>query len=264
MLEKITAAALWSSYLAARDDRARRRRLSLSRPSGRCCSEVRRARFGIPDKRTHDYVRHGTTTLFAALEVTTGKITDACYPRHRHEEFLRFLRQVARPYPRIRLHIVVDNYATHKHPDVTAWLDKNSRITLHFTPTSGLWLNMVEIFFGIITRQAIRRGSFTSVKDLITAIEAFTDGWNDRCQPFTWTKTPTSYSRAANPVKNLIHASLDTGFPNIFCSRERGGGAGANRGTAGRRAAASRDQAEVGRQDRRLRCRGPSHRLGQE
>jgi transposase len=143
---------------------------------------------GIPEKRSHDYVRHGTTTLFAALEVATGKVTDACYPRHRHEEFLKFLRQVARAYPRMPLHIVVDNYGTHSHPDVRSWLARNPRITLHFTPTSGSWLNMVEIFFSIITRQAIRRGSFTSVSDLITAIEAFIDGWNDRCHPFTWTK----------------------------------------------------------------------------
>jgi len=146
-------------------------------------------RLGIPEKQTHDYVRHGTTTLFAALEVATGKVTDACYPRHRHEEFLRFLKQVAKTYPRVPLHIVCDNYATHKHPAVRGWLARNPRITLHFTPTSGSWLNMVEIFFGIITRQAIRRGTFTSVKDLIAAIEAFIDGWNDRCQPFTWTKT---------------------------------------------------------------------------
>jgi len=144
---------------------------------------------GIPAKQTHDYVRHGTTTLFAALEVATGKVTDACYPRHRHDEFLKFLKQVAKGYPRKQLHIVVDNYATHKHPKVSAWLAKNKRITLHFTPTSGSWLNMVEIFFGIITRQAIRRGTFTSVKDLITAIETFIDGWNERCEPFVWTKT---------------------------------------------------------------------------
>jgi transposase len=156
---------------------------------------------GIPEKQTHDYVRHGTTTLFAALEVATGKVTDACYPRHRHEEFLRFLRQVARAYPRTPLHIVADNYATHKHPDVKAWLEKNPRITLHFTPTSGSWLNMVEIFFGIITRQAIRRGSFTSVKDLITAIETFIEGWNDRCQPFTWTKTPDQLLSRCRPGK---------------------------------------------------------------
>ena len=144
---------------------------------------------GLPEKATHDYVRHGTTTLFAALEVATGKVTDACYPRHRHTEFLHFLKQVAKAYPRVRLHIVCDNYATHKHPSVQAWLAKNRRITMHFTPTSGSWLNMVEIFFGIITRQAIRRGTFTSVKDLITAIEIFIDGWNERCQPFVWTKT---------------------------------------------------------------------------
>ena len=144
---------------------------------------------GLPEKATHDYVRYGTTTLFAALEVATGKVTDACYPRHRHEEFLKFLKQVAKTYPRVKLHIVVDNYATHTHPTVQAWLAKNKRITLHFTPTSGSWLNMVEIFFGIITRQAIRRGTFTSVKDLITAIETFIDSWNERCQPFAWTKT---------------------------------------------------------------------------
>jgi transposase len=156
---------------------------------------------GLPEKATHDYVRHGTTTLFAALDVATGKVTDACYPRHRHEEFLRFLRQVARAYPRKQLHIVVDNYATHKHPDVQAWLKKNPRITLHFTPTSGSWLNMVEIFFGIITRQAIRRGTFTSVKDLITKIEAFIDGWNERCHPFTWTKAPDDLLPHCRPGK---------------------------------------------------------------
>lgn len=145
---------------------------------------------GLPEKATHDYVRHGTTTLFAALEVATGKVTDACYPQHRHEEFLRFLKQVAKTYPRVNLHLVVDNYAIHDHPAVRAWLARNPRITMHFTPTSGSWLNMVEIFFGIITRQAIRLGTFTSVKDLIAAIETFIDGWNDRCQPFTWTKAP--------------------------------------------------------------------------
>ncbi len=144
---------------------------------------------GLPEKRTHDYVRHGTTTLFAALEVATGRVTDVCLPRHRHQEFLRFLKQVAKAYPRVQLHIVVDNYATHKHPTIRAWLARNPRIQLHFTPTSGSWLNMIEIFFGIITRQAIRRGSFTSVKDLIAAIGQFIDGWNDRCHPFTWTKT---------------------------------------------------------------------------
>jgi len=144
---------------------------------------------GIPEKQTHDYIRHGTTTLFAALEVATGRVTDVCYPQHRNQEFLKFLKQVAKSYPRKDLHVVCDNYRTHKHANVRAWLDRNPRVTLHFTPTSGSWLNMVEIFFGIITRQTIRRGSFTSVKDLITAIRRFIDGWNDRCNPFTWTKT---------------------------------------------------------------------------
>jgi transposase len=130
---------------------------------------------GVPEKQSHDYVRHGTTTLFAALEVATGRVEQTCLPRHRHQEFLRFLKQV-------------DNYATHNHPAVRAWLARNPRITLHFTPTSGSWLNLVEVFFSIITRQAIRRGSFGSVKDLIAAIGAFIDGWNERCHPFVWTK----------------------------------------------------------------------------
>ena len=152
---------------------------------------------GLPEKATHDYVRHGTTTLFAALEVATGKVTDACYDRHRHEEFLDFLKKVARAYPRRELHVVVDNYRTHRHPDVEAWLTKHPRITLHFTPTSGSWLNLVEVFFSIITRQAIRRGSFTSVKDLLGGIRRFIDGWNDRCHPFVWTKTPDEVLKRA-------------------------------------------------------------------
>jgi transposase len=143
---------------------------------------------GTPERQTHDYIRHGTTTLFAALEVATGRVEQACLSRHRHQEFLRFLKQVAKAYPRRKLHLVVDNYATHKHPAVKAWLARNPRITLHFTPTSGSWLNMVEIFFGIITRQAIRRGTYGSVRDLIDAITTFIDAWNERCEPFAWTK----------------------------------------------------------------------------
>jgi transposase-like protein/transposase len=146
-------------------------------------------RAGLPEKATHDYRRHGTTTLFAALEIATGKVTDACYDRHGKAEFLDFMKKVARAYPRRQLHVVVDNYHTHKHPEIEAWLAKNPRVTLHFTPTSGSWLNLVEVFFGIITRQAIRRGTFTSVKELVSAISRFIDGWNDRCHPFTWTKT---------------------------------------------------------------------------
>jgi transposase len=147
-------------------------------------------RQGIPEQQTHDYIRHGTTSLFAALEVAIGKITaDACYPRHTNVEFLDFLKQVATAHPRVRLCVVCDNYATHKHPNVQAWLDKNPRITLHLTPTSCSWLNMVEIFFGVITRQAIRRGIFTDVADLEDAIRAYIDSYNDRATPFTWTKT---------------------------------------------------------------------------
>src|SRR5207302_9321696 len=143
---------------------------------------------GLTERRTHDYVRHGTTTLFAALEVATGKVLDACYPRHRHTEFVDFLKRVAKAYPRRELHVVLDNYGTHKHPSVQEWLAKNPRVRLHFTPTSGSWLNMVEIFFAIITRQAIRRGTFSSVKDLVAAIRRFIAGWNERCEPFVWTK----------------------------------------------------------------------------
>jgi len=144
---------------------------------------------GLPEKATHDYQRNGTTTLFAALEVATGKVTDRCYDRHGKAEFLDFLKTVARAYPRRQLRVVCDNYHTHKHADVNAWLATNPRISLHFTPTSGSWLNLVEVLFSIITRQAIRRGSFDSVKQLTTAIADFITGWNQRCHPFVWTKT---------------------------------------------------------------------------
>jgi transposase len=160
---------------------------------------------GLPERRTHDYKRNGTTTLFAALEVATGKITaDACYPRHRHQEFLRFLKQVAAAHPAVDLHVVLDNYGTHKHPEVRRWLARpeNQRITLHFTPTSCSWLNMAGIFFGIITRQAIRRGTFRSVKDLTGAIGTFTGAYNDRCQPFTWTKDADELITKIKPSKN--------------------------------------------------------------
>jgi transposase len=144
---------------------------------------------GLPERRTHDYKRNGTTTLFAALDVATGKITaDACYPRHRHQEFLKFLKKAAAAHPHVELHVVLDNYAPHKHPEIRSWLADNPRVSLHFTPTGCSWLNMAEIFFGIITRQAIRRGTFRNVKDLTNAIGRFIDAYNQRCQPFTWTK----------------------------------------------------------------------------
>jgi transposase len=166
---------------------------------------------GIPEKQTHDYVRNGTTTLFAALEVATGKVVQDCRERHTNADFLAFLKQVAKAYPRKQLHVVCDNYATHKHPTVKAWLAKNRRVTLHFTPTSGSWLNLIEIFFGIITRQAIRRGSFDSVKELVAAIERFITGWNERCEPFVWTKAADEILEKAEPKNrknNFSHATL--------------------------------------------------------
>jgi transposase len=152
----------------------------------------------MPERRTHDYVRHGTTTLFAALEIATGKVTASVKPRHRHQEFLAFLKQVAKAYPDDELHLVMDNYAAHKRAEVRDWLAASPRIQVHFTPTSGSWLNLVEVWFGIIERQAIRRGSFRSVRDLNAKIRAFIDGWNDRCHPFVWTKPATQILNKAN------------------------------------------------------------------
>ena len=145
---------------------------------------------GHAEQRTHDYVRHGTTTLFAALEIATGKVTGLCKQRHRHQEFLAFLKHVARAYPDQELHLIMDNYATHKRVEVRDWLAANPRIHAHFTPTSGSWLNLVEVWFGIIERQAIRRGVFPSVRDLTIKIRAFITGWNRRKHPFIWIKTP--------------------------------------------------------------------------
>jgi transposase len=156
---------------------------------------------GLPERRTHDYVRHGTTTLFAALEIATGKITGRCQPRHRHQEFLRFLKQVTRAYPDVELHLVMDNYAAHKRIEIRDWLATNPRVHVHFTPTSASWMNLVEVWFGIIERQAIHRGTFGSVKDLTGAIRAFIDGWNDRAHPFAWTKPADQILAKANRQK---------------------------------------------------------------
>ena len=156
---------------------------------------------GLPERRTHDYVRHGTTTLFAALEIATGKITGRCQPRHRHQEFLRFLKQVTRAHPDVELHLVMDNYAAHKRIEIRDWLAANPRVHVHFTPTSASWMNLVEVWFGIIERQAIHRGTFGSVKDLTGAIRAFIDGWNDRAHPFAWTKPADQILAKANRQK---------------------------------------------------------------
>ena len=142
---------------------------------------------------THDYKRNGTTTLFAALDVLSGKVIGQCLPRHRHEEFLKFLRTIDREVPKgLQIHLIVDNYATHKHANVKAWLAKHTRFHLHFTPTSSSWLNLVERFFGKLTDKAIRRGVFQSVPDLITAIEAYLNANNNDPTPFVWTATADS------------------------------------------------------------------------
>ena len=149
---------------------------------------------GLPLKKgragtmTHDYKRHGTTTLFAALDVATGRVIGECMPRHRHQEFLRFLRAIDRDTPNgLDLHLIVDNYATHKHAKVKVWLKRHPRFHIHFTPTSASWINLVERFFGLITDEAIRRGVFHSVPDLILAIEDYLSVHNDEPKPFGWT-----------------------------------------------------------------------------
>ena len=139
---------------------------------------------------THDYKRNGTTTLFAALDVLTGSVIGQCLPRHRHIEFLKFLRTIDREAPEgLEVHLILDNYSTHTHTKVKNWLAKHPRFHLHFTPTSSSWLNLVERFFGKLTDKAIRRGIFKSVPDLIAAIEAYLKHTNDNPQPFTWTAT---------------------------------------------------------------------------
>jgi transposase len=139
---------------------------------------------------THDYKRHGTTTLFAALDVLTGNVIGKCYDRHRHDELLRFLRLIDTQVPRrLQIHMICDNYGTHTHPKVKAWLAKHPRFHLHFTPTSSSWLNLVERFFAQITTKAIRRGVFHSVDDLITAIEEYLRVHNNDPVPFVWTAT---------------------------------------------------------------------------
>ena len=139
---------------------------------------------------THDYKRHGTTTLFAALDVLTGKVFGKCFERHRHQEFLRFLRLIDTQIPRkLQIHVICDNYGTHNHAEVKKWLAKHPRFHLHFTPTSSSWLNLVERFFREITSKAIRRGVFHSVNDLIVAIEEYLRVHNDDPVPFVWTAT---------------------------------------------------------------------------
>ena len=154
---------------------------------------------GLPLKKgrcgtmTHDYKRNGTTTLFAALEVLEGKVVGQCYARHRHQEFLKFLQRLDQEFPGdLKLHVVMDNYGTHKHPRVQQWLKRHSRFVPHFVPTSSSWLNLVERWFGELTRKRIRRGVFFSVEDLQQAIAEFLAAWNADPKPFVWTATVDS------------------------------------------------------------------------
>jgi transposase len=147
--------------------------------------------FDRTDKRTHDYVRHGTTNLFAALEVHSGQVHAECFPRRRTVEFLAFMDRVSAAYPTDQpLHVIMDNLSTHSGDDVDKWLAEHSNITLHYTPTGSSWLNMVETWLGIITRQAIRRGTFGSLRQLIGRITDYVTYWNTDAKPFEWTATP--------------------------------------------------------------------------
>jgi putative transposase len=142
---------------------------------------------------THNYIRHGTTTLFAALDVASGTVLTQCRPKHRHQEFLQFLTQIDASVPKhLDIHLVIDNYSTHKHTKVKRWLAARPRYQLHFTPTYASWLNQVEIWFNIVTQKAIRRGSFRSVKELVARIATFEQQYNPSAQPFTWTATADS------------------------------------------------------------------------
>ena len=179
-----------------------------------CCDEksqvqaLDRTQPGLPLKKgraatmTHDYKRHGTTTLFAALSMLDGKVISRCESRHRHTEWLRFLRQIDRETPKdMTLHLVCDNYATHKHPKVCNWLAKQPRFHVHFTPTSASWLNMVERFFRDLTTDRLRRGVFRSVPDLITAIESYIESHNESPKPFIWT------AQAKDILQKVIRAN---------------------------------------------------------
>jgi len=156
---------------------------------------------GLPEGRTHDYRRHGTTSLYAALEVATGQVVTECHRRHRAEEFLRFLRRIVRAYPSGELHLVLDNSSTHTTAEVNAWLARHRRVHFHFTPTGASWMNLVESWFSILTRRSVRRGSYQSVAELIATIERFVASYNDRAQPFAWTKSATHIlAKASKPI----------------------------------------------------------------
>jgi transposase len=166
---------------------------------------------GLPMKKgrcgtmTHDYKRNGTTTLFAALEVLQGRVVGQCFERHRHQEFLRFLRRLDQEFPGpMTLHLVMDNYGTHSHPKVKGWLQRHPRFVPHFVPTSSSWLNLIERWFGELTSKRIRRGSFVSVEELKKAIEEFLSAWNDNPKPFVWTATVDSIQKKLSRCRQTL------------------------------------------------------------
>ncbi len=171
---------------------------------------------GLPLKKgrcgtvTHDYKRNGTSTLFAALEVMTGRVVGECYQKHTHKEFLRFLKEVEKQTDKgLDLHIIVDNYATHKHKKVRAWLKKKPRVQLHFTPTSSSWLNLVERFFGLLTERQLKRGIFVSVAELEECIMSYIESNNIDPVPFVWTKSAEQILEKVNRAKATLKRLAD-------------------------------------------------------
>ena len=163
---------------------------------------------GYVEGVTHDYYRHGTTTLFAALNVLDGSVISQCKPRHRHQEFLAFLNHLDRNVPaELEVHLIADNYATHKHPRVKAWLARHPRYHLHYTPTYASWLNQVERWFALITQQAIRRGSFRSVRELVHKIDQYVTHYNLAQPPFVWTATADSILEKLQRLCKLINGT---------------------------------------------------------
>ena len=163
---------------------------------------------GYVEGVTHDYYRHGTTTLFAALNVLDGSVISQCKPRHRHQEFLSFLNHLERQIPEdLTVHLIADNYATHKHPRVKAWLVRHRRFHIHYTPTYASWLNQVERWFALITQQAIRRGSFRSVRELVASVDRYVTHYNEHKRPFIWTATPDSILEKLQRISKVINGT---------------------------------------------------------
>jgi transposase len=165
--------------------------------------------FDVTEQRTHDYVRHGITNLFAALNVGTGEVLGECTPARDGAYFLAFLKKAVKPHAGKDVHVVLDNLSTHTTPEVMAWLENNPQVRFHFTPKGSSWINQIETWFGIITRQSIRRGTFTSVKVLIAQIRDYITHWNTTATPFTWTATAEDILAKVRLVQTNIKKLVD-------------------------------------------------------